>query len=238
VRYVTVSEERAAQLAELTGLRRERIHVAPNGIDLRATLGLSPAGAHLAERLGLYEADPLLLLPVRITRRKRIEAAIDAVAALRRRGCAAVLVVTGAPGPHSGGNRAYQAELVKRAAKVKGVHLLYALGIRAHYAMVADLFALADAMVLPSESEGFGIPMLEAGLHHLPIVCSDIPALRETGGDAPLYVPNDASGARIADAVERALATPAAELRSRARAHAWPRILEQQVLPLILDKAG
>lgn len=238
ISYVTVSEERAAQLAELTGLSRARIHVAPNGIDIRATLGLSPAGARLAERLSLYDADPLLLLPVRITRRKRIEAAIDAVAALRERGVAAVLVVTGAPGPHSASNRAYQEELRRRAARVKGVHLLYALGIRPHYAMVADLYALADLLVLPSESEGFGIPMLEAGLHHLPIVCSDIPALRETGGDAPIYVRSDASGAVIADAVQRALDTPAAQLRSRSKAHAWPRILEHQVLPLILERAG
>ena len=234
VTYVTVSEERARQLSELTGLAREKIHVVPNGIDMRATLGLSTHGARLAQRLDLYHADPLLLLPVRITRRKRIEIAIDAVAALRRRGVPAVLVVTGAPGPHSSTNRGYQAELLERAKGVEGVQLLYALGIRAHYAMVADLYALADALVLPSETEGFGIPMLEAGLHHLPIVCTDLAVLRETGGDAPVYVPRDADGEQVATAVMKALEAPAARLRSRARAHDWSYVMPQQVLPVIL----
>jgi glycosyltransferase involved in cell wall biosynthesis len=71
----------------------------------------------------------------------------------------------------------------------------------------------------------------------MPIVCSDIPALRETGGDDPIYVPPDASGEVIADAVERAMATKVMRMRSRARAHAWPKILRERVLPVILEDA-
>ena len=93
-------------------------------------------------------------------------------------------------------------------------------------------------LVFPSESEGFGIPMLEAGLHRMPIVCSDIPALRETGGDDPIYVPPDASGERIADAIEQALDTPVMHMRARAREHAWPRVLRERVLPVILGRAA
>ncbi len=94
VRYVTVSQERAEQLARLTGLPRDDIDVVTNGVDVGEVLGLAPTGLRLAQRLRLFDADPLLLLPVRLTRRKRIEAAIDATAVLRRRGRAAVLVVT------------------------------------------------------------------------------------------------------------------------------------------------
>jgi glycosyltransferase involved in cell wall biosynthesis len=234
VRYVTVSQERADQLSELTGLARDDIEVVTNGVDVGEVLGLAPTGLHLAHRLRLFDADPLLLLPVRLTRRKRIEAAIDATAALRRRGHAAVLVVTGSVGPHDATNNAYLAELSARAKKVEGVHLLAALGLRVRYGTVVDLYALADVLVFPSESEGFGIPMLEAGLHRMPIVCSDIPALRETGGDDPIYVPPDASGERIADAIEQALDTPVMRMRVRAREHAWPRVLRERVLPVIL----
>lgn len=237
VRYVTVSQERAQQLAQLTGIARDDIEVVTNGVDVGEVLGLAPTGLHLAERLGLFDADPLLLLPVRLTRRKRIEAAIDATAVLRRRGHAAVLVVTGTVGPHDATNQAYLAELSARAKKVEGVHLLAALGLRVRYGTVVDLYALSDVLVFPSETEGFGIPMLEAGLHRMPIVCSDIPALRETGGDDPIYIPADASGEVIADAIERALDTPVMRMRVRARAHAWPRVLRERVLPVILGGA-
>ena len=236
-RYVTVSEERAQQLSHLTGLARRDIEVVTNGIDVGQVLGLAPTGSHLAQHLRLFDADPLLLLPVRLTRRKRIEAAIDATAVLRRRGHAAMLVVTGTVGPHNAANQAYLAELSARAKNVEGVHILAALGVRLKYASVVDLYALADVLVFPSESEGFGIPMLEAGLHRMPIVCSDIPALRETGGDDPIYIPPDASGERIADAIERVLDTPVMRMRARARTHAWPRVLRERVLPVILGRA-
>jgi glycosyltransferase involved in cell wall biosynthesis len=235
VRYVTVSSLRADQLSELTGLPRDRISVVTNGIDVARVLGLSRGGAHLAEKLGIYDADPLLLLPVRITRRKRIEAAIDATRILRERGRDAMLVVTGGVGPHDASNRAYLAELAARASKVDGVKLLAALGISANYDQIVDLFALSDVLVFPSESEGFGLPMLEAGLHRMPIVCSDIPALRETGGDEPIYVPPDASGEVIADAVLRAIANPVMAMRRRARAHSWRRVVRERVLPVIVE---
>jgi mannosylglucosylglycerate synthase len=237
IRYVVVSQERAGQLSQLTGVARERISVVTNGIDVEKVLGLSIAGARLAERLGILEAQPLLLQPVRLTRRKRVEAAIDATAVLRARGRDAMLVVTGVIGPHDARNRIYLKELAERAAKVEGVKLLAAMGIRVHYEQVVDLYALADVLVFPSESEGFGIPMLEAGLHRMPIVCSDIPALRETGGDDPIYVPPDASGEVIADAVEKALDSRVMRMRSRARAHAWTTVLRERVLPVILENA-
>jgi mannosylglucosylglycerate synthase len=238
VRYVTVSGERADQLSELTGLARREIEVVTNGIDVAQVLGLAPTGLKLAQRLGLFDAAPLLLLPVRLTRRKRVEAAIDATAVLRRRGHAAMLVVTGSAGPHNAANVAYVAELAARAKAVDGVHLLAALGIRLAYGTVVDLYSLADVLVFPSESEGFGIPMLEAGMHRMPIVCSDIPVLRETGGAGPIYVPPDASGDLIADAIERALDTPVMRMRARAREHAWPRVLRERVLPVILGRAA
>ena len=235
IRYVAVSEERADQLASLAGLRRESVAVVPNGVDIAAALGLSTAGVKLALRLDLYRADPLLVLPARLTRRKRIEAAIAATAALRGRGRDAMLVVTGPPGPHNEANARYLEELSALAKGIDGVHLLAALGLKAPYRVVADLYALADALVLPSQSEGFGIPLLEAALHRLPIVCSDLPTLRALAGDAATYVPPDASGEVNADAIERTLGEPGPRFRSRVRAMSWSRVLAERVVPLVLD---
>ncbi|OLC54220.1 MAG: hypothetical protein AUH85_12315 [Chloroflexi bacterium 13_1_40CM_4_68_4] len=149
-----------------------------------------------------------------------------------------MLVGTGRAGPHDVKNRAYLAELAERAKRTPGVLLLAAMGIRVAYPQVVDLYAMADVLVFPSESEGFGIPMLEAGLHRMPIVCSDIPALRETGGDDPIYVPPDASGEVIADAIEHALSAPVMRMRQRAQTHDWRRVLQGRVLPVILEDAG
>lgn len=55
------------------------------------------------------------------------------------------------------------------------------------------LMRLAMVFVFPSYYEGFGIPMLEAMSQGVPVIASDIPALREAGGDASLFVaPDDA----------------------------------------------
>ncbi len=45
----------------------------------------------------------------------------------------------------------------------------------------------AQAVVIPSKYEGFGLPALEAADRGKPIICSDISALREVMGDAAIY---------------------------------------------------
>ena len=232
VRYVAISEKAARELSALTGLARSKIAIVPNGVDRVAVLGLSARGVRIATRLDLFEADPLLVLPVRMTRRKRIELAIDALAELRRTHPRAALVVTGGPGAHNPTNVVYERELAARAGP--GVHLLHAEHVRIGVRELADLYGLADALVLPSANEGFGLPMLEAGLRRLPIICTDIPALRETGGDDATYVPIDGDGIAFARAIEQRLANdPIARLHRRARENEWPRILAELVLPVI-----
>jgi glycosyltransferase involved in cell wall biosynthesis len=54
-------------------------------------------------------------------------------------------------------------------------------------AAVAPLLAGACALVLPSFAEGFGLPVAEAMAAGTPVACSDLPALRETAGEAALY---------------------------------------------------
>jgi hypothetical protein len=65
-------------------------------------------------------------------------------------------------------------------------------------------------------------------------VCSDIATLRATAGDAATYVSANASGAAIADAVERALDNAPARLARRTKTHAWDRVIRERVLPVIL----
>lgn len=50
------------------------------------------------------------------------------------------------------------------------------------------LMAGARAILLPSFAEGYGMPVTEALGLNIPVLCSDLPALREAGGDVPEYL--------------------------------------------------
>jgi len=62
---------------------------------------------------------------------------------------------------------------------------------RVSHAHRDGLIALADALVFPSEYEGFGAPVVEAMALGTPVICSDQPALAEVVGDAGIVLPRD-----------------------------------------------
>ncbi len=248
VRYVVVSEDRRAMLAGLLGLNQADVAVVTPGVDLASFLKLEPETVALAERLGLLEAAPLLLLPARVTRRKNIELAVAIIGAMRRQGNDARLVVTGPPGPHNPSNAAYLAELLalrEASGAGEGVIFLYERFTDeagqprpVSDAMLADLFHLADGLLFPSRYEGFGIPVLEAGLSGLPIFCSDIPPLRATAGPAahPFRLDDDPEliGRRIAAALA---ADPRYSLRRRVRTtYTWEAIYRRDIVPLLEER--
>lgn len=55
-------------------------------------------------------------------------------------------------------------------------------------ATLDELYAGADVLLFLSRYEGFGLPVIEAQAHGIPVVCSDLPVLREVGGDAARFV--------------------------------------------------
>jgi glycosyltransferase involved in cell wall biosynthesis len=66
-------------------------------------------------------------------------------------------------------------------------------------AEMARLLKGSRALLLPSFAEGFGFPMVEALGLGVPVLCSDLAALRENGGDVPEFLdPLDSRGWRDA----------------------------------------
>jgi len=66
------------------------------------------------------------------------------------------------------------------------------------------LWRSTDVLAFPSRAEGFGLPLVEAMERGVAVACSDIPVLREVGGDVARYFPVDdpaACAAALLDAL-------------------------------------
>ncbi len=74
-------------------------------------------------------------------------------------------------------------------------------------AELADLLGGCRALLFPSFAEGFGMPVAEALAAGTPVICSDLPVLREVAGDAPTYL-DPIDGTAWLDAVEAAMRSP------------------------------
>ena len=94
--------------------------------------------------------------------------------------CSSQLVVVGIEGPDS---RAIQAE-ISELRLAANVLLLSGLSD----AELQWCYRHCRLLLAPSKIEGFGLPIGEALLAGCPVVCSDIPAFREVGGDRCHYV--------------------------------------------------
>lgn len=241
--YVVVSAHRRARLAELLELPEEAIRVVHPGVDVVEFLKLEPTTGELIKRLDLLAADPLMLLPARITRRKNIEFAVRVTAALIAYKPQATLLVTGPPGPHNPANVAYLESLrdLREGLEMTGrVHFLYECGegettLHVTDAMMADLYRLADAVLFPSRREGFGIPVLEAGLARLPIFCADIVPFHESGEGVAHFFSLDESPPQIARRIAAFLAKDRAHRMRRRilRRYTWSAILDREIMPLL-----
>ncbi|MEU5695395.1 glycosyltransferase family 1 protein [Actinosynnema sp. NPDC020468] len=93
-----------------------------------------------------------------------------------------------------------------------------------------SVVAGASVLVMPSRDEGFGLPVLEALACNVPVVCSDLPALREVAGGLAAHVPFgdvEALSAALVAAVEgTASADDQAGRRTRAAGFTWRRTAE------------
>jgi alpha-1,3-rhamnosyl/mannosyltransferase len=111
---------------------------------------------------------------------------------------------------------------VRELAQQRGARRVTALG-HVSESELEWLYRHATLLLFPSTYEGFGFPMIEAFQRGLPVIGSDIPALRELNdGSARLVPPDDASAwAAAVDALAGdADARRAMAERGRARAGA------------------
>lgn len=97
-------------------------------------------------------------------------------------------------------------------------------------ARLRRLVAGAAAVALPSRYEGFGLPVLEALAGGTPVLASDLPVLREVGGEHARYLPvdePDAWATELAAVTERREHHDPAPGISWARGWTWGRCAEK-----------
>ncbi len=154
-RYLTVSEVTKGELANL-GVARSRVAVIPNGLD-------APPPSDVARDSG-----PTLVAVSRLVPHKRIEHAIDVVAALAHRWPALRLEIVG-HGPWS--------EVLRRHAAERGVEDRVIMHGWLDERGKHEVLARSWLHLCPSVKEGWGIVIMEAAAHGVPSV-----AYRAAGG--------------------------------------------------------
>ncbi len=243
VHYVAISEQRREEMAALFEVPKSSIDLVPNGIDPEIFTPSSPQMNELRARLRWNERDWVFLAPVRVTRRKNLELAIDIMAAVRDVGHKPLLVITGPPGPHNVHSNTYLDELIARreALGLRDEVLFLAVEgdngnpLDVSDSMMTELFWWSDALLITSVQEGFGLPLLEAGLVRLPVFCTNIPVLREVGGGNANYFDAAHDPAKIAEMVLNTLEKPGvASLRRKViHDYLWDAIVRNKLLPLL-----
>lgn len=247
VTYVTISRLRQRELGTTFGLHTSAIEVVPNGIDPYEFVHLGERPYELLQEAGALDADPLLLVPQRVAPAKRLELVIDAARELRPRMPNLKVVVTGPLGAHNLDDQAYATKLLEHRARLglDGVvefmceHGSQGSDHAVRSEDVADLYRISDVVLMPSGAEGFGLPVLEAAVARVPLVCADIPVLHEVGGDELFTFPTGGTGHDVAAAIQRALESSAVRQRRFVLGrYAWPRVLAstERVIANALDE--
>ncbi|MFA9439809.1 glycosyltransferase [Uliginosibacterium sp. sgz301328] len=87
-------------------------------------------------------------------------------------------------------------------------------------AFLTRIYGQASCFVYASEGEGFGLPLIEAAHHGLPVLSRDLDVFREVLGDRATYFSGDASA--LAEAVRKWLALDAKDALPSQRDVIWP----------------
>jgi glycosyltransferase involved in cell wall biosynthesis len=126
-----------------------------------------------------FQGVPYLLHVGSCIPRKRMDVLLDVFAGVRRRHADLRLVKVGGP---------WQPEQLDRMRQL-GITGAVTQRTGLDRRTVAALYRRAALTLLPSEAEGFGLPVLEALACGTAVVASDLPAIREVGSEAVTYCP-------------------------------------------------
>lgn len=184
-----------------------------------------------AEVLHALKAQPSFLMVGTIEPRKGHAQTLAAFELLWAKGVDANLVIVGK-------NGWLVDALVDRlrAHPERGRRLFWLEGISDEY--LEQVYGASTCLIAASEGEGFGLPLIEAAQHRLPIIARDIPVFREVAGEHAYYFRGFEAGS-LADALAGWLALHAKNAAPQSDNMPWLtwRQSVQQLLSRILRQA-
>lgn len=159
----------------------ERLTVVHNGVHPELSVNPDPfADRDLAAKLGRdRDSCPELVHVGSNIPRKRIDVLLRVFAEVRKHEPDTRLIRVGTPFTPQ------QESLAVELNVRQHIDCLEGLNTR----LLASCYRRAAVVLQPSESEGFGLPVIEALACGASVVASDIPPLREIGGDAVEFCP-------------------------------------------------
>lgn len=188
---------------------------------VQAPLGIAPEflhdPGHAAESLPDGICGPYLLHVGSCIPRKRIDILLRVFAGVRSLRPDVRLVKVGGPWTPE------QQQLLRELGVADAITVLQGVSRET----LAQLYRQAAVTLVPSDREGFGLPVIEALACGSPVLANSIPPLKEGGGQAAEYrTIDDISGwvqdvIRLLDHPETA--PPLAERQSRGRSFSWQR---------------
>lgn len=201
-RIIAVSGAGRDEIVAGLGIPRECVDVVPNGV---RTPPSAPMTVRVREHHRLGERRVILSVATNLPH-KNLPVLLDALALIDP-GDRPLLVLAG----HGTQEQALWTQALA-AGVAEDVRLLGGLSRDE----LDSMYAITDCLVLPTLHEGFGLPAIEAMARSVPVVCSDIPALREVAGSAALYF-DPRAPEQIATRIAEAITDPALADQMRVR---------------------
>ncbi|RUU12461.1 glycosyltransferase [Mesorhizobium sp. USDA-HM6] len=153
--------------------------------------------------LSKLQSRPTFLMVGTVEPRKGHLQVLDAFSKLWERGLDVNLVIVGAEGwkPVAHECRRSIPKIVERlrTSSEGGKRLFWLEGISDEY--LERIYAASHCLIAASEGEGFGLPLIEAARHKLPILARDIPVFREVAGSHAFYF-RGSTAEDLADAID------------------------------------
>ncbi len=220
--YVATSDLRAAEIqAQLKPAVVPT--VIPDMVDPVRLFGLTADMRESLPALDIPWRDFVFLLPAPVMVRKNIDFAIEVVKKLHEQERNPLLLITGAKLADSPASEHYGAFLRQSLPEALAYHVVFVSDFfPVTDEILRDLYLLSDCLLFPSRQEGFGLPVLEAALHRMPVWCGDIPSFRALEGSGSFLL-NDL--AKLPDAVAWLEAQSAFRQQRRCRRLFDPSIL-------------
>ena len=201
---IASTADEAEELVDAYGADPARVVVIPPGVDLSM---FQPMDRDQARRTIGFEGGQMVLFVGRLERLKGVEVAIRALALLSDREHPDLRMVIVGEDVREGEES--EKERLKSVASALGIRdRVDFVGSVAHHEL-PYFYAAADACVMPSYSESFGLVGLEAQACGCPVVASGVPGLRSVVRDGVSgYLIDGDDPAAYAERIGRLLADP------------------------------